>query len=79
MIDIQASPELMYALWVLWLLFLFLSFAVYTISARAMWRDKRWGWFVFFLFTYLVGMYNTVAAVHRLSLWYDVLARLKGW
>ena len=79
MIDIRVSPELCYVLWVVWLFITFLMYSIFTLSVYFFAKEKRWGWLCVYVILHLVGIYNVTTAVSRISVWYNILAQLKGW
>lgn len=79
MIQINASPELCYVLWLLWLASMFLLFAVDVLWASFNAKRKRWGWFLFWIIMCFIQTYNVIWAVAHVNVWYNILAKLKGW
>ena len=79
MIEIQMSPELSYVLSIVWLFAMFLLFAS---EVTWMYRDARgrhWRRCCFWIVVLFVQVYNVIEATHRTSMWFSILAELRGW
>ena len=79
MLEINASPELCYALWLVGLALTLFMFSILSIAVHENARDKEWGTLSFFAFAYICGVYSILNAADHVSAWYNILAQLRGW